>query len=57
MLAVIPSLIAALTFSLVASSCGEWCAERFHIPAESGATAGLVLAALAVPTLVAIVFH
>lgn len=52
MLAIIPSLLAVLLFSLVASSCGEWCAERLRLEAETGMKAGLVAAAVAVQAVV-----
>ena len=52
MIAVVPSLIAILAFSLVTSVFGEWCAERLRIDAETGSKVGLVVAALAAPILV-----
>jgi hypothetical protein len=52
MFAAVPSLIAVLAFSLVSSMCGEWCAERLSIDAETGSKVGLVIAALVVPFLV-----
>jgi hypothetical protein len=52
MLAIVPGLLAVLLFSLVASSCGEWCAERLRLEAETGMKAGLVAAAVAVQAIV-----
>lgn len=51
MLAVVPSLLAVVAFSLVASMCGEWCAERLSIETETGSKLGLVFAAVAVQIL------
>ncbi|MEI2692479.1 MAG: hypothetical protein V9H69_23275 [Anaerolineae bacterium] len=52
MLAIFPGLLAVLLFTLVASSCGEWCAKRLRLQAETGMKAGLVAAAVAVQAMV-----
>jgi hypothetical protein len=51
MLAAVPGLIVVLALSLVTSLCGEWCAERLRVDAETGSKVGLVIAALVVPVL------